>query len=145
MKLSDLHFRGWDANENTVGQYSKVFSSLYIVRRLLCKSEEVVLFCFYDSLSSWLCISPWIKNCVCYFSFPLTVWLVRLVRKPVAYYLVSSQELLQRVHVAQCRIFHLSYYPATQWTLFEEEQMLSSKGPLCAKDTPHIPPPSYSF
>ena len=29
--------------------------------------------------------------------------------------------------------------------LFEEEQMLSSKGPLCAKDTPRIPPPSHSF
>lgn len=98
---------------------------------MLHKSEEVVLFCFWLPflLSSLFCTSPWPKSYVCCFSLPSALWLVRLVRKPTAHYLVSAQVLLHRVHVVQS--FSLSYYPATLWTLWRGTNALQQRTLVC--------------
>lgn len=106
-----------------------------------------MLDCRCDSLSSFLPGSalPPEQRTVCASSPFSALWLVRLVRKPTLHCLVSAQVHLHRAHGAQCRIFQLVFLSSYMVDSLFEEQMLSSEGPLCAKDTPYIPPPSYSF
>lgn len=138
-ELSDLHFRRWDANENTGGQCSKVFNSLHIIGRILHKSE--IVFCFYYSFSSFLpSFALPEKRTVCAISplHQLFGWI-----RQGAHYLVSAWVQLYRVHLEWCPVFQIVLLSSYIVDFLFDEQMLSSKRPLCAKDT-HLPPP-YSF
>lgn len=132
-----MHFRRWFANENTGGQYDKVFNSFHIIGRLLNKLE-IVIFCFYDSFSSFLpsFVLPEKRTvCAIYPLHQLCCWISQ-----EAHSLVSARVQLYRVHVEQCPVFQIVILSSYMVESLFDEQMLSSKRPLCAKDT-HIPPP----
>lgn len=105
-------FRRQKANENTGGQYDKIFNNLHITGRLLRK-PEIVLFSF------WL-LFPFLPS----FVFPEKELFVLFLlcisslagwfRKPVCLcqHEFSSAEFM----LDDVQSFKLSYYPATWWT-----------------------------